>query len=76
MKHEMMGWQWHQLDHTQIVHLAPDRTMPAPYHTIFTGKMLFLMPNRVKALKTIPKQREIQKTLEIRSVERGICGIC
>jgi len=29
MKQEMMGWQWHQLDHKQIImhnlHLAPDR---------------------------------------------------
>jgi len=27
MKQEMMGWQWHQLDHVQIICtlLAPDR---------------------------------------------------
>jgi len=25
MKHEMMGWQWHQLDHMEIICLAPDR---------------------------------------------------
>ena len=44
MKQEMMGWQWHQLDHMQV--------MPAPYHSIFIGQMLFLRPtNSVKALK-------------------------
>jgi len=26
LEQEMMGWQWHQLDHMQIyLHLSPDR---------------------------------------------------
>jgi len=25
MKQEMMRWQWHQLNHMQIIYLAPDR---------------------------------------------------
>jgi len=33
------------------LHLTPDRTMPAPHHSFFTGWMLFLPPNCVKALR-------------------------
>jgi len=36
MKQEMIGRQWHQLDHMQII--APhfrQMTMPAPHHSIF-----------------------------------------
>jgi len=34
-----------------------------PHHSIFTGQMLFLMPNRVKALKakTNNKQKKLEK---------------
>jgi len=34
MKQKMMGWQWHQLDHMQIIctSLQTDN-MPAPYHS-------------------------------------------
>jgi len=28
------------------LHLAPDRTMPAHHDSVFTGRMLFLMPNQ------------------------------
>jgi len=34
----MTGWQWHQLDHTQII-----CTLSVKF---FTGWMLFLMPNQ------------------------------
>jgi len=53
MKQQMMGWQWHQLDHMRIIctSLLPDTT-PAPHHSIFTDCMLFLTPtNSVKALQ-------------------------
>ena len=44
----MMEWQWHQLDHMQItctsVHTGI--TMPIPYHSVFTGRMPFLPPNK------------------------------
>jgi len=42
-----MGWQWHQLDHMQII--APrsrEITTPAPHHLVFTGRMLFVPPNQ------------------------------
>jgi len=32
-------WQWHQLHSRQI-------TTPAPHHSVFTGQMLFLLPNQ------------------------------
>jgi len=47
MKHEMMGWQWHQLNHMQIICTL----FPIDNHTcisshFFTGWMLFLQPNQ------------------------------
>ena len=47
MKQEMMGRQWHQLDHMQS--FAPRSrqiTTPVPHHSVFTGRMLFLSPNQ------------------------------
>jgi len=41
MKHEMMGWQWHQLDHMPII--CRQINTPAQF---FTGRMLFLTPNQ------------------------------
>jgi len=41
MKQEMMGWQWHQLDHMQIIRTF----LQTRQHLItqfFTGQMLFL----------------------------------
>jgi len=38
-------WQWHQLGHIRL-HLAPEITMPAPHHSVFTGRMPFLLPNQ------------------------------
>ena len=49
----MMGWQWHQLDHTQIIctSLLTDNHS-IPHHSVFTGRMLSCHPtNSVKALK-------------------------
>jgi len=41
------GWQWHQLDHMQTVCTSlQTETTPTPYHSMFTGRMLFLTPNQ------------------------------
>jgi len=42
-----MGWQWHQLDHVQIIctSLQTDTT-PVPHHSAFTRQMPFLLPNQ------------------------------
>jgi len=47
MKQEMM-WQWHRLDHMQIIcTLLQTYNMPAPHPLISFGSwMLFLMPNQ------------------------------
>jgi len=42
---EVLGWQWHQLDHMQTICTS----LQTDYHTNtsslnFTGRMLFLMP--------------------------------
>jgi len=47
LEQEMMRWQWHHLDHMQII--APRSrqiTMPVPQHSVFTGRMPFLPPNQ------------------------------
>jgi len=36
MKQDMIGLQWHQLDHMQIICTSLRQiTMPAPHHSIF-----------------------------------------
>jgi len=47
MKQEMSGWQWHQLDHMQIIcNLVPINNHEQLITRFFTGQMLFLMPNQ------------------------------
>jgi len=35
MKQEIMGWQWHQLNHMQIICTSrqTDKTTPTPHHS-------------------------------------------
>jgi len=47
LEQEMMGWQWHQLDHMQIICIRSRQiTTPVPQHSVFTGRMPFLAPNQ------------------------------
>jgi len=48
MKQEMMGWQWHQLHHMQIIciSLETDNHASTSSVSFFTGRMLFLMPSQ------------------------------
>jgi len=39
------GWQWHQLGHMQVC-TSLQTTTPAPHHSVFTGRMPFLLPNQ------------------------------
>jgi len=39
-------WQWHQLGHMQVCTLFQQITMPAPHHSVFTGRMPFLPPSQ------------------------------
>ena len=43
-----MGWQWHQLDHMQIIctSLQTDNDASTSPLSFFTGRMLFLPPNQ------------------------------
>ena len=44
---EMIGWQWYQLNHMQIIcTLLQKIMMPAPHRSVFTGQMLFLLPKQ------------------------------
>jgi len=63
MKQEMMGWQCHQLEHTQIICILLLQTEPCQHliAQFFPGRMLFLRSNQqrqsteviaLKAMKT------------------------
>jgi len=53
LEQEMMWWQWHQLDHMQIICSSLQTETPVP-DSVFTDWMPFLPPtNIVKALKAI-----------------------
>jgi len=48
MEQEMMGWQWHQLYHMQIIcTLLQTDNQPAPHHSTVYRLMLFLTPNQL-----------------------------
>jgi len=64
MKTEMMVWQWHQLDHMQIICcsvLTADRLPCQQLVTqFFTGRIPYLHPtNSVKALKATRKEDKV-----------------
>jgi len=43
MKQEMMGWHWHHLNLCKLFALCSSEiNLPSPYHSIFTGWVLFL----------------------------------
>ena len=50
LKQEMMGWQWHQLNHMQIfcTSLQTDNHTSTSSLHIFTGRMPFLPPNQLR----------------------------
>jgi len=56
MKQEMTGWQWHQLDHMQIIYMFLQRDYYAStlsLHFLQTGCSSWCSTNSVKALKAI-----------------------
>jgi len=62
---EMTGWQWHVLDHMQIIctSLQTD-SMPVPHHSVFTVRMPFLPPNE-QHRSTDGKNNDINKCVKI-----------
>jgi len=47
LEQEMMGWQWHQLDHMQSICTSVQTDNYArPHHSVFTGQISFLLPNQ------------------------------
>jgi len=56
MKQEITGWQWHQLDHMQIICtlLQTDNHNSTSSLKCFTGQMLFLTPNQQYQSTTTP----------------------
>jgi len=56
MKQEMMGWQWHQLDHMQIICTLLDTGKHAstqPLSFLLAGCPSCCPTNSIKALKAI-----------------------
>jgi len=60
----MMGWQWHQLDHMQIICTSLQTiTMPVHHHSAFTGWRPSCHPMySVKALKEVGSHKKRFKT--------------
>jgi len=46
MKQEMIEWQWHQLDHMQIISTSLQTDSHASTSSFFTRRLLFLMSNQ------------------------------
>jgi len=47
LQQEMTGWQWHQLDHMQIICTCSRQiTKQVSHHSVFTGQMPFVPPNQ------------------------------
>ena len=49
MKQETMGWQWHQVDHMQIICTSlqtDNHASTSPLSFYRRGRMLFLTPNQ------------------------------
>ena len=55
-------WQWHQPGQMQICTLLQTDTMPAPHHSVFTGRMPFLSPNQ---------QRQSTEGIALKDI--GVC---
>jgi len=55
MKQETTVWQWHQLDHMQIICISfqTDNHTNTSALNFFTGRMLFLMLNQSTDGKTV-----------------------
>jgi len=47
MKQEMIGWQWHRLDHMQIICISLQTDNHAStHHSVFTSRKPFLLLNQ------------------------------
>ena len=55
----VFGRQWHQLDH---LHIAPDNYSNTPSLN-FSGRVIFLTPNHVKALKGMSKHDRLTENI-------------
>jgi len=56
MKHEMMGWQWHQLDHMQIICTSiqtDNHASTSPLKFLLAGCPSCYPTNSIKALKAL-----------------------
>jgi len=58
-----MGWQWHQLDHVQIIRssLQTDNHASTSSLNFFTGRMFFLMSNQQRQ-NTEGKPKPVNRT--------------
>jgi len=80
----MIGWQWHQMDHMQIICTSLQRdnqkkesTMPAPHHSIFIGRTLFLTPSEQCQTLKAHSNTTVLKVLTLwHWGKHWLCGAC
>jgi len=55
LEQEMMGWQWHQLDHIEIICTLLQTTTPVAHHSVFlqAGCPIYWPANTIKAVKAV-----------------------
>jgi len=60
---ELLGWQWHQLDHMQTnctsIQTDNHTNTSSVITQFFTGRMLFLTRNQQRRQSTNPQQIEV-----------------
>ena len=59
LEQEMMGWQWHQLDHMQIIYTSlqtDNHASTSPFKFLWAGYPSCHPTNSVKALKAKARQ--------------------
>jgi len=70
MKQETMGWQWHQLDHMQIICTLLQADSHASTSSIFIFYTPDALPDAKGLRKNIPPGRE-----QLSSVVCLVCGV-
>jgi len=68
-------WQWHQLAISKSTTCSRQITMPAPHHSVFTGRMPFLPPNQQRQSTEGNNQiKLIESSGAIHSMHAQRCG--
>ena len=58
-------WQWHQLGYNKSATSSRQITMPAPNHSVFTGRVPYLLPNQQRQSTEGQSSQHCQYTTRI-----------